>query len=200
MTSGRTHCDNGHPQTPENVSISGGCKVCRRGCVKRYRDGKRKWKRYDWIVEQLHTRVRGKDCWPWPEGWSINDDGYGIVSVEGEDYFAHRAVFMLVGGPIDSGLVVRHSCDNPRCINPAHLLLGTQADNVQDSIDRGRHRSVQGKTLTTTISRLEKERDDANQRHARVVEECDRLRNAILWALGCNGHFPVRRGDQGAYW
>lgn len=48
--------------------------------------------------------------------------------------------------------------------------------------------------------RITAERDEANQRHARVVEENGRLSGAILWALGCNGHFPVRRGDQGAYW
>lgn len=51
---------------------------------------------------------------------------------------AHRYLFEQVYGPIPEGMIIRHSCDNPLCINPAHLLLGTHADNVQDRVDRNR--------------------------------------------------------------
>ena len=52
---------------------------------------------------------------------------------------AHRVAWEIARGPIPEGHVVRHRCDNPPCVNPDHLELGTQADNVQDMVDRGRH-------------------------------------------------------------
>lgn len=78
------------------------------------------------------------DCWEW--GGSPDHDGYGVVSWGGTQYKAHRVAYELHVGPIPEGLVVRHNCDNPPCVNPAHLLLGTQADNVRDMHERGRGR------------------------------------------------------------
>ena len=51
---------------------------------------------------------------------------------------AHRVAFMLAGGAIDDGAVIRHTCDNPACVNPAHLLSGRNIDNVRDMWRRGR--------------------------------------------------------------
>jgi hypothetical protein len=56
----------------------------------------------------------------------------------GRRELAHRAAYMLEVGPIPEGMVVRHKCDNPICCNPQHLELGTQKDNVHDTISRGR--------------------------------------------------------------
>jgi hypothetical protein len=50
----------------------------------------------------------------------------------------HRVMYALVNGPIPPGKMVRHSCDNPPCCNPEHLLLGTAKDNAQDALSRGR--------------------------------------------------------------
>lgn len=61
-------------------------------------------------------------------------DGYGHFF----DMPAHRAVYMLMVGPISDGLLVRHTCDNRVCVNPAHLLLGTTQDNADDRRIRGR--------------------------------------------------------------
>ena len=61
-------------------------------------------------------------------------NGYGQHGGRG----AHRVAYEQVHGPIPKGLVVRHTCDNKLCINPAHLLLGTQADNIQDKCERQR--------------------------------------------------------------
>lgn len=75
-------------------------------------------------------------CWLWLT--SVTDDGYGQFAWDGRTIPAHRASFMLFHGPIARGSQIRHLCDNPSCVNPDHLLIGTAFDNVQDRIRRGR--------------------------------------------------------------
>lgn len=81
------------------------------------------------------------DCWPWTAGKRL---GYGRLYVAGRKETAHRLAYALAVGPIPEGLCVLHRCDNPGCCNPAHLFLGTQADNVADMEAKGRavHRSA----------------------------------------------------------
>lgn len=71
----------------------------------------------------------------------INIDGYGDVWFLGQYVEAHRLSFILYKGAIPLGHVVRHTCDNRRCVNPAHLIVGTPADNVKDMVERNRHRT-----------------------------------------------------------
>ena len=79
---------------------------------------------------------RGPDeCWPW-QGATIR--GYGHSHANYVHYYAHRRSYEMHHGPIPEGMVVRHRCDNPPCVNPAHLQVGTQVDNINDMIDRGR--------------------------------------------------------------
>lgn len=75
-------------------------------------------------------------CWPWREG--KNDRGYGYVNIGRSCIGAHRVAYRSVHGEIPKGLMIRHSCDNPACCNPAHLEPGTQTDNMQDMLRRGR--------------------------------------------------------------
>lgn len=82
-------------------------------------------------------------CWLWTG--ALNAYGYGQISRPGKrggNVTAHRAIFELhSGGPIPDGLFVLHRCDTPKCVNPAHLFLGTQADNIADMMAKGRCRS-----------------------------------------------------------
>ncbi|MCD1287310.1 HNH endonuclease [Brevibacterium sp. CCUG 69071] len=65
-------------------------------------------------------------------------DGYGLFSFGNRHRRAHRASYELHVGPIPDGLVVRHKCDNPPCVNPLHLEVGTGVDNTNDRFIRGR--------------------------------------------------------------
>ena len=79
---------------------------------------------------------KSETCWNWTG--SLGTRGYGALLVDGATLLAHRYSYTLHVGPIPEGMIVRHSCDNPRCVNPDHLLLGIQMDNHADKIERGR--------------------------------------------------------------
>ena len=82
-----------------------------------------------------------KSCWIWTAGCFA--DGYGAVSVDGKPQRAPRVAYELKKGKIPDSLHIRHSCDNPKCVNPKHLLIGTPAQNMSDKVARGRqHRTI----------------------------------------------------------
>ncbi len=82
-------------------------------------------------------------CWVWIG--STNQDGYGLWSAHGEKR-AHRASFVLHHGVIPKGMHVLHTCDNPGCVNPDHLRLGTHQDNMADLRKKGRAYGAAGET------------------------------------------------------
>lgn len=73
-------------------------------------------------------------CWEWLGARQVT--GHGLVAVNRTTTTAHRVSWTLHRGPIPDGLVVRHRCDNPPCVNPEHLELGTRLDNVRDAVAR----------------------------------------------------------------
>lgn len=82
---------------------------------------------------------RGADeCWPWLAGHYPY--GYGCIYLATKKRMepAHRASWMIHFGPIPNRMHVLHKCDNPECVNPRHLFLGTNNDNVQDKMRKGR--------------------------------------------------------------
>lgn len=72
--------------------------------------------------------------------------GYGALNVGGENTRAHRLSWEINVGPIPEGKYVLHRCDTPACVNPAHLFLGTHADNMHDMWAKGRHAPGRGAT------------------------------------------------------
>jgi hypothetical protein len=70
-----------------------------------------------------------------------NNYGYGKVTIKSQLWSAHKAAYVDVYGKVPEGMVVRHDCDNPACVNLQHLRLGTEADNAADKAIRGRQPS-----------------------------------------------------------
>lgn len=80
-------------------------------------------------------------CWTWT-GAKLRTSDHGQCRVAGRAWLVHRLVFTVVNGPIPDGMVVMHKCDNPPCVNPDHLRLGTQLDNIADCKSKGRARNA----------------------------------------------------------
>lgn len=79
----------------------------------------------------------GDRCWKWTG--ARNKEGYGIFrSVAFYGRLAHRVAWQIFEGPLPEGAFVLHKCDNPICVNPSHLFLGTQADNMRDMVNKSR--------------------------------------------------------------
>lgn len=94
----------------------------------------------DDVKERLYGSIiinQDSGCWEFQR--SLNRAGYGCIKYKGKRYGAHRLSWILTNGEIESNKIfVCHKCDNPKCINPDHLFLGTNKDNMQDCLKKGR--------------------------------------------------------------
>ena len=101
----------------------------------------RPWTEYSdmkaYITKQ--SKVTESGCWEWPTG--PRRGGYAEVLVRGKKRRLHRVSYEEFKGPIPKGKRICHHCDNPRCVNPGHLYIGTAADNANDVKERGNPRS-----------------------------------------------------------
>ncbi|WP_194720787.1 HNH endonuclease signature motif containing protein [Noviherbaspirillum malthae] len=95
------------------------------------------------VKKRFDAKVRiTPGCWLW--AGAKNSWGYGAMTINSKDFGAHAVSYALYVGPIAAGMRVLHRCDTPACVNPDHLFLGTQKDNIADMDAKGRRRPAKG--------------------------------------------------------
>lgn len=90
-------------------------------------------------IDRFFLIAEKGECWPWVGPW-VGGKGfpYGHMRIKGKMFKAHRLMYEYFYGVSPGELKVLHRCDNPKCVRPSHLFLGTQKDNVRDCIAKGR--------------------------------------------------------------
>lgn len=102
-------------------------------------------------------------CWLWT--FSFFPNGYGHYVFRRKDYKAHRFAYLIAHGNFDQTLFVCHKCDNPACVNPQHLFLGSAKENTQDMISKGRLKRTRGENKGVSY------RKDNGKWRARYMKE-----------------------------
>lgn len=114
----------------------------------------------------------------------VNENGYGMLYVAGRNRLAHRTLFALSNGPIPDDICVLHRCDTPICVNPEHLFLGTQADNVRDKVRKGRMWGWR-KTFSRKGQRGRAHVTQCQRGHARTLENSPKSRQWKWECMAC---------------
>lgn len=131
------------------------------------------------------------ECWQWL-GSRLKPSGHGRFNVKGKVNFAHRISYEIHNGPIPKGMVIRHTCHFGPCCNPAHLILGTQAENIRDRLDNPNPPIVPDHPLPLSRPWAKFNGADASPED-RFWDKVDRSGDCWLWTgakfSGGYGHF-----------
>lgn len=109
-------------------------------------------------VERFHNSYivdPDTDCWEWQ--LNLHQGGYGRCYFNGINYRAHRLSYLLHKGELPDSLNVCHKCDNPKCVNPEHLYLGSQSENMNDKKIRNRSKGINSGTFNGRSKLSDKE-------------------------------------------
>ena len=140
-------------------------------------------------IERFLRKVRKTPiCWEWTA--TKNSDGYGKFSIQGKQPGAHRVSYLIFVADIPLGLFVLHSCDNPGCVNPAHLSLGTNQDNMNDMTVKGRGNRYLGGTHDT--------REDLEEVKELTIEEVTQIQDLCRLKIASHRRIALWYGTKKA--
>lgn len=111
------------------------------------------------VIERLlmYMEISPSGCWEWQK--AVTHRGYGYLRLKKRNYTASRLAAWAFSGLEDLHLQVLHKCDNRRCINPQHLFLGTNMDNIRDRDAKGRHADMKGERNARAVLNTENVKD-----------------------------------------
>jgi hypothetical protein len=134
------------------------------------------------LEERFYAKVEKIEggCWLWIG--RLNRSGYGDLYYDGKKRRAHRISYEIHVGEVPDGMFVCHSCDVPMCVNPAHLWIGTNEENMRDMVAKGRHKTA----ARMAIKNVSKGKNyNAGERNARAkLKEADVLQVINLCSQG----------------
>jgi HNH endonuclease/Helix-turn-helix domain len=123
------------------------------------------------------VKIQSNNCWEWQAG--KDKDGYGNFIISTTAYRVHRIVYFLYYLTDPEEFVVCHNCDNPPCVNPLHLFLGTVLDNVRDRIRKGRSNPPKGENKVSSSKLTNEEVLEIRRRYSKGKESQTALAKAF---------------------